>query len=570
MDGTPLEDAPDPLVGRTIGGRYLVSELIGVGGMGTVYRGRHQLVGRDVALKFLAPRYARDPAARERFLREARAANRIDHEHIIDITDFGETSDNLVFLVMEYLDGEPLSQLIERGPMEPKRALDIAVQLATALARAHELDVIHRDIKPDNVFVLQRRGGDFVKLLDFGLAKVVGEQRLTASGKVFGTPEYLSPEQARGEQLTGAADQYSLGCVLYEMLTGLLPFEGTSSEVVLKHLQLEPTAPSVIQPELPAADKIDAIVLRLLAKHPSGRFGDAYHLAEELRGTLDYLKASNRPSKAPRRSGTMHVATPDAHPTQPWLDAAEEAWAQRVNVYQSLLLRAYPAGAAPAEVRAAVHEMAELVESARALRKRLSDNVLGAKEQEDHIRGVRLRVGHAVDQLGQDESRVARRMAECRAALEDGEARLEELALPVLAVWRELPPGRAPDACLSRPIADLFRQIGGGASLWLEAEAQAATQRARLVTAEREREDLRFQIAQLKGRLGIVSAEGEGEIGLLREQAEVVEADLSRAIEGLARAAEPVVRVLSAIPGLREALLASVAPPPGPQAAGRR
>ncbi len=571
MDGTQLEDAPDPLVGRTIGGRYLVCELIGTGGMGTVYRGRHQLVGRDVALKFLAPRYARDPAARERFLREARAANRIDHEHIIDITDFGETSDNLVFLVMEYLDGEPLSQLIENGPIEPKRALEIAFQLATALARAHELDVIHRDIKPDNVFVLQRRGGDFVKLLDFGLAKVMGEHRLTASGKVFGTPEYLSPEQARGEQLTGAADQYSLGCVMYEMLTGQLPFDGPSPEVVLKHLQTDPLPPSRLRPSLPAIDKLDAIVLRLLAKHPSGRFTDAYHLAEELRSVLDLLHASNRSSKAPRRSGMMHVATPESQATQPWLDAAEETWAQRLAVYQSLLPRAYPAGNSPLDARAAVTEMTQFVDSARDLRSRLSENVLRAKEQEDSMRAARLRVGHAVDQLGQDESRVARRIADCRSALQQAEERLDELAQPVQAVWRELPSGRAPDARLSRQLADLFRQLGGGASLWLDGEAQLSVQRARLATAEREREDLRFQIAQLKGRLGIVNAEGENELGLMREQAESVEADLSRTIEGLARAAEPLVRVLSAVPGLRELLVAaSVPPPPGSQAAGRR
>ncbi len=569
MDGTPLEDAPDPLVGRTIGGRYLVCELIGTGGMGTVYRGRHQLVGRDVALKFLAPRYARDPAARERFLREARAANRIDHEHIIDITDFGETSDNLVFLVMEYLDGEPLAALIDKGPLEPKRALEIGLQLATALARAHELDVIHRDIKPDNVFVLQRRGGDFVKLLDFGLAKVIGEQRLTASGKVFGTPEYLSPEQARGEQLTGAADQYSLGCVMYEMLTGQLPFEGPSPEVVLKHLQTEPEPPSHVNPRLPAPDKIDGVVMRLLAKHPSGRFADAYHLAEELRGILDLLQAQNRPSKAPRRSGMMHVTTPESHATQPWLDAAEEAWAKRLHLYQTLLPRVYPNANPPLEVRAALTEMTQLIQNGRALRKQLSANVLCAKEQEDRMRGGRLRVGHAVDQLGQDESRVARRIADCRVALQQAEERLNELAQPVIAAWRELPQGRAPDARLSRPLADLFRQIGGGAGLWLEGEAHASVNRTRLLTAEREREDLRFQIAQLKGRLGIVNAEGESELGMMREQAESVEADLMRTIEGLGRAAEPVVRVLSAVPGVREVLLAASVPPPGPQVAGR-
>ncbi|HEX5660663.1 MAG TPA: serine/threonine-protein kinase, partial [Polyangiales bacterium] len=316
MDGATLEDAPDPLVGRTIGGRYLICELIGTGGMGAVYRGRHQLVGRDVALKFLAPRYASDASARERFLREARAANRIDHEHIIDITDFGETPDKLVFLVMEYLEGETLAKIIEGGPLEPQRALGIAWQLATALARAHELDVIHRDIKPDNIFVLQRRGGDFVKLLDFGLAKVLGEHRLTATGKVFGTPEYLAPEQARGEQLTGQADQYALGCVLYEMLTGVLPFDGPSPDVVIKHLQTRPDVPSTKRAEL--SPEIDALCARMLEKSPRDRFTDAFHLADELRAMLD---ANGRASKPPRRSGVQSVPAIEATVTQPWVDA---------------------------------------------------------------------------------------------------------------------------------------------------------------------------------------------------------------------------------------------------------
>ncbi|HEX6242600.1 MAG TPA: serine/threonine-protein kinase, partial [Polyangiales bacterium] len=364
------------LIGRTIGGRYQVCELIGAGGMGTVYRGRHQLVGRDVALKFLAPRYARDAAARERFLREARAANRIDHEHIIDITDFGETSDNLVFLVMEYLEGDTLSNVIERGALAPERALTIAHQLATALARAHELDVIHRDIKPDNIFVLQRRGGDFVKLLDFGLAKVAGEHRLTATGKVFGTPEYLAPEQARGESITGQADQYALGCVLYEMLTGTLPFEGPHPEVVLKHLQAEVAPPSRRKLGLPLAREMDALVLRMLAKHPGERFTDAYHLADELRQLLEQL-SGGRSSRPPRRSGPMSIQSPAASTaTQPWLDAAEENWAKRWDVYNALVLRGYPSGGVPEATRQALAEMGELVRRARDLRRRLGDNVL--------------------------------------------------------------------------------------------------------------------------------------------------------------------------------------------------
>ncbi len=567
LDGAALEDVPDPLIGRTIGGRYLVCELIGTGGMGTVYRGRHQLVGRDVALKFLAPRYARDAGARERFLREARAANRIDHEHIIDITDFGETSDNLVFLVMEYLDGETLSQVIERGALSPQRALSIAHQLATALARAHELDVIHRDIKPDNIFVLQRRGSDFVKLLDFGLAKVVGEHRLTATGKVFGTPEYLAPEQARGETLTGQADQYSLGCVLYEMLTGHLPFEGPHPEVVIRHLQAQAIPPSQRKKGLPLANEIDALIARMLSKQPSERFTDAYHLADELRLLLEQL-SGGRSSRPPRRSGTMSVQQAISTPTQDWLDAAEEAWASRYEHFTTLLPRAYPGAPVPESTRAALLEMSALVARARQLRKTLGENVLRAKEQEDNLRNARLRVGHAADELGRDESRIARRIMETCAALAQAEAHLREVEAPIAAGLALLRGTSSDAARVDHKSAELLRQLGGHASFWLEAEAQLAPLAARLSSAEREREDLRFQIAQLKGRLGILNVDADSTFAALREQADQVEAELESTLEALSRVAETVASIFGAIPGMRELLPTARISAPARESAG--
>jgi predicted nucleic acid-binding Zn-ribbon protein/predicted Ser/Thr protein kinase len=566
MDGSKLEDAPDPLVGRTIGGRYLICELIGTGGMGAVYRGRHQLVGRDVALKFLAPRYASDASARERFLREARAANRIDHEHIIDITDFGETADKLVFLVMEYLEGEPLSKIIEKGPIEPRRALNIGWQLATALARAHELDVIHRDIKPDNIFVLQRRGGDFVKLLDFGLAKVLGEHRLTATGKVFGTPEYLAPEQARGEPLTGHADQYALGCVLYEMLTGTLPFEGPSPEVVIKHLHARPEPPSKLVSEL--GPEVDALCARMMEKSARDRFTDAYHVADELRALLDQLQGG-RGSKPPRRSGVLSVPAPETQATQPWVDPAEETWAQRHELFQSLLPRAYPGGDVPDQVRRGLREMGQQVELARQLRRQLSENLLRAKEHEDNLRAARLRVGHAADELGQDESRVSRRIADAQAGIEGVQQRLDELAAPLREGLNEVIAMRDPRAPLGRAVIERLRNLGGSATLWLETEAQLASLSSRVVAGEREREDLRFQIAQLKGRLGILNAEADAELNALRAQAESIEGELSHVFDLLARHADPVSRALQELPGVRDALLQGKGSVPSRSAAPR-
>ena len=239
LDGGRLQTLGDPLIGRSIAGRYLIQEKIGQGGMGSVYRARHEVVGRDVAVKFLASRFAHDPNHKARFLREAHAANKINHEHIIDITDFGETDDGHVYLVMEYLEGVPLNEEIARRHLDIPRAVRIAAQIARALGRAHELGVIHRDIKPDNVYLLRGYDGDFVKLLDFGLAKVRGEMRLTSTGAVFGTPDYISPEQARGAPLTPACDLYSLGCMFYEMLTFERPFRG-HTRIFCSHTSANP------------------------------------------------------------------------------------------------------------------------------------------------------------------------------------------------------------------------------------------------------------------------------------------------------------------------------------------
>jgi serine/threonine protein kinase len=550
IDGTPLADMPDPLVGRTIGGRYLVAELVGTGGMGSVYRGRHQLVGRDVALKFLAPRYARDPAARERFLREARAANRIDHEHIIDITDFGETSDNLVFLVMEFLDGELLSKVIENGPLPPLRALTVALQLSSALARAHELDVIHRDIKPDNIFILQRRGGDFVKLVDFGLAKVVGEHRLTATGKVFGTPEYLAPEQARGELPSGHTDQYALGCVLYEMLTATLPFEGTTPDVILRHLQVIPEKPSARRTDLPFAQDIDALVMRMLEKQPQDRFVDAHHVADELRRILELMQGG-RPSRPTPRAISTPAADLSMSATQPWVDAAEESWAARLTQITALLPQAFPSGGTPISVRSSVADMGELVSRARTQRLALGSNVLRAKEREDALRLSRLQVGRATDELGRDESRVARRIQDLTTAMDGLRTQLDEVGQEVVSNK------------MTRRLAEDLRRLGGRASHWLDIESQLEAVEGRLVSAEREREDLRFQIAQLKGRLGILNAEAEADLGALREESERLGAELARLLEQLSQVGSELLQSLGALPGIRDKLLQFRASPDG-------
>ncbi len=554
LDGGPLRALPDPLIGRTIGGRYVITDRIGAGGMGIVYRARHEVVGRDVAIKFLSPDLAMEPNNRKRFLREAKAANRIDHEHIIDITDYGETDDGLVYLVMEYLDGEPLSKVIARGPLAPYRALDIAMQMAAALARAHELDVVHRDIKPDNVYVLTRTvGGDFIKLLDFGLAKMKGEMRLTASGAVFGTPEYMAPEQARGSPLTGKADLYGLGCVLYEMLSGRPPFSGSAPDLILKHIREPP--PRLEAPDVPP--ELEALVMRLLEKDPARRHADAYHVLEELRAIGETLPRPSTLPTIPQIDAAAlfgaqqdHVVTREV-PREPSSNAPE-AWARRLLRLRELSARAHPEGP-PLWLTEAFVELDARVAELGERRAELDAAATAARKHEEEARNVRLRLGRAVDVLGRDESRLLRELEELSRAHADARQRLAHAEPQLREAWRTLPP---PGAALSVPAAEAVERAGLAAGKWLEASRAAERVAADITRLERERDDVRFQVAQLKGRLGTLGAEVEYELAELRERMRRMDEAAQILSDRTAPIFERIVRHFLSFPALADAVRA--------------
>src|SRR6478672_8221176 len=274
----------DPMLGRVIAGRYRLEARAGEGGMGVVYRARHVLIDRVVALKLIRPDLRGETHLRAWMLREARAANRVDHAHIIDIHDIGETEEGELYLVMEYLVGNSLSSEVAKGAMGLARGVDILEQMCAALARAHDLGVVHRDLKSDNILLTVRGGRkDFVKILDFGLAALARDPRLAPKGAVFGTPEYMSPEQARGEDAGPQSDLYALGILFFEMLTGQLPFRSNDRETLLEMQRTSPPPkPRSIRADVnPAAE---SITLRLLEKDVRKRFQDAHHLQEELKG----------------------------------------------------------------------------------------------------------------------------------------------------------------------------------------------------------------------------------------------------------------------------------------------
>jgi tRNA A-37 threonylcarbamoyl transferase component Bud32 len=298
-------DDEDLLVGTTLLGRYAITKKIGQGGMGAVYEASHTLIGKRVAVKVLLDKYAKKDQIVARLEQEARLASSIGHEHIIDITDFGTTADGRTFVVMEFLEGESLAECLSReGTLPESRILLIAQQVASALGAAHAKGVVHRDVKPENVFLLRRKDKDFAKVVDFGISKNLrstGEggadsPRLTQTGMVLGTPLYMSPEQARGDDnLDHRIDIYALGVIMYELATGRVPFSGTNYlSVISQVLNDEPMRPRQIKPEL--TEEFEAVVLRALEKEKERRYQSTDEMLADINMLLeDPMRSTQRP-----------------------------------------------------------------------------------------------------------------------------------------------------------------------------------------------------------------------------------------------------------------------------------
>lgn len=291
-----LASVADSYVGREIAGQFRVLEKIGAGGMGAVYKAEQPEMRRFVAVKILHKKYLARKDLVTRFKREARAMSHLSHPNTARVFLYGQLDDGACYFVMEYLEGRNLAQLVRReGPMSPDRAIHVMIQACGALEEAHRAGIVHRDLKPENIF-LTRQGGiaDFPKLLDFGLAKISEQQMrpgsliLTQEGMVFGTPEFMSPEQARGETLDGRSDIYSLGVIMYELLTGKLPFDAKQPmEYIQKHIKEMPIPLADRAPDRVFPEGLEAVLGRALAKRAADRFATAAELAGGLQSVAD-------------------------------------------------------------------------------------------------------------------------------------------------------------------------------------------------------------------------------------------------------------------------------------------
>jgi len=292
----------DPLLNSVFDGRYLIIRKLGTGGMANVYLAEDQELGRRVAIKILDDRHANDVQFVERFRREATNAAGLSHPNIVSIYDRGE-AEGTYYIAMEYLDGRTLKELIlRRGPAPVKTAIDYTRQILAALRFAHKNGIVHRDIKPHNVLV-DSEGR--LKVTDFGIARA-GASQMTEAGSIIGTAQYLSPEQAKGAPVDQTSDIYSVGIVLYELLTGTVPYTGdTPVEIAMKHLSQVPEPPSTLQPQVP--HEVDSIVLRALAKDPA----DRYQTADEMDADLERAASGLPVSPATEEAATMVLAAAD-------------------------------------------------------------------------------------------------------------------------------------------------------------------------------------------------------------------------------------------------------------------
>lgn len=484
----------DELLGKVIAGRYRLETRLGEGGMGVVYRARHVLIERIVALKLIRPDLRGETHLRAWMLREARAANRVDHAHIVEIHDVGETEEGELYLVMELLVGSALSAEIAKGPMPITRAVDIIEQMCAALSRAHDLGVIHRDLKSDNI-MLTARGGrrDFVKILDFGLAALARDPRLAPKGAVFGTPEYMSPEQARGDDATASSDLYALGVLFYEMVTGQLPFRSGDRETLLEMQRSAPSPrPRALRTDLqPAAE---AIILRLLEKDPRRRFRDGHHLQEELKAFQRSLPSTPWDTQ---QQGDAPLAPPPPPPAQ---TASVVEWGTRSANFARMIARAYPSGGTPPEIEQAGGKVWELAARASRLEGELASLSRKLEAIERRGRALRAEIGRKVEELAHEESRALRaateereRCIKVKATQTEGEQRLR------VAVDRAAQAERSGGAVAQlRPI---FEEMGAARATVEAMRGIVDEHEARAQNREGIAGDLRRQIDELKAQL---------------------------------------------------------------------
>ncbi len=482
FDGATLVRNADPYVGRTLAARYRLVRRVGTGGMGVVYLARHVMIDRLSAIKILRQDLGMSPTHRERFLREARAVNRINHPNIVEINDFGEDA-GLVYLVMEYVEGQSLHEALSAGRLAWARGARIAMQIASALGRAHQLGIVHRDLKPENVLLAKRAGEDFVKLGDFGIAKILDAPALTLAEQRFGTPGYISPEAIEGAPATPSGDLYSLGVVLYNMLTGVMPFDARGAELLAATLREAPIKPSSRAADIPA--EVEELVLRMLARSPEDRPRDAFVVHDGLSDILRRLGKTSRPPPA--------MVEDDDDTTGPATNSDRSTRSQL-----TAQLAALPTAELAARWHGVLKELGGEIDAARP-RGEHDPGVVRATRLAEEARSLVVSLERAKVAVAEHQARVDRLEAQ-------GRSFRATLGSAIDTLSRDLSRERAHfDAIATRRLritedasAPSLEHSSRESLVWERAALEAEEQRARGVEA-----DLAYQIVELQNRLAL-------------------------------------------------------------------
>jgi len=497
IDGASLEAPPDPMVGRTLASRYKILRRVGAGGMGQVYRARHVILRHDVALKLLSSELTRDPVMRERFVREAQATNLLKHPNIVDIWDVAEEG-NRVFLVMEFLEGESLAQRMQSGPLGVREAVEVAIPVCHALGRAHSLGVVHRDVKPENVFLVRDPSGALrVKVLDFGIVHMRGEVRLTMPGEVFGTPEYLASELARGEQCGPASDLYALGVMLYEMVTGALPFNGTVQQLIDHHAR---TAPPAIRSRMPSApEALDALVLSLMQKRPAERPRSAAEVLDALAAILEQESTAMAPggrpaATTPERDGAGETTLLGMRKSVP-SSVSIPTLRQRVATFQAAAEAAFPRGEMPEAMREQLRRFHANVERLRVLEEDRRGMMIELTERERRHQRERDELLGELRQILVEHEGVASRAQALETREREAKRDEVELLRSLALAWDSAgaPPGDPGEITVERAVK--LEELGALASRWravrsvLDGVGSGRTAQQRTASALEERRD---------------------------------------------------------------------------------
>ena len=525
FDNSPVHELLDPRIGTIVGGRYIIDEVLGEGGMAVVYSATHKVTGRPAAVKIMHTALATNPVVRERFRREAKNAQKLTHPNIIEIFDQGDTEDGTAYMTMERLYGTSLTAVIGSRAMTLQRALGIMVQLARGVARAHDLGIVHRDIKPDNIFLCPREdGSDLVKILDFGIAKSRHDSRLTGQGELFGTPQYMAPERIKSADAGPSADLYALGVVFYELLTGELPLDAPDiATFFVKHLRDVPPPPSSRNRQVPPA--LDALVAGMLAKEPGDRPVDGHRVQAVLLEIIESLSLPAPPSAESDAESSSAVRLS----LQP---AGVDQWGRRGELFEQMLRRAYGSkDHAPAPLGELLSDVHDLVRRLKQARVELLDEQRCIEDIDQRSRDRKLQLGFAVDQLGQDSSRVKEEIRAAAPGLLLAKEKVVACISRMKTLHRELIfwEGRSAFTEPSEDLALSYKRLGEATYEWLARSRELSAEKAAQEVRERNVSDVDFQLRELRAALALQ----EHSLEVEKEKHEARARELERTAEGL-------------------------------------